>query len=130
MTQASLLIMSRRLNERRERLGISCSVLARRVGISLRSVQRILSGEEMNPGFSTVASLARELGIGVHFNDEVDVRTVRRRQAERKAERILAMVLGSSALEAQGIADETIQDMREKTIHELLAGSDRKLWAD
>jgi transcriptional regulator with XRE-family HTH domain len=122
--------MSKRLNERRERLGISCSVLARRTGISLRSVQRILSGEETNPGFSTVAGLARELGVGVRFDDEVDVRTIRRRQAERKAERLLAIVQGSSALEAQALSRETIRDLREKTINELLAGSDRKLWAD
>jgi predicted transcriptional regulator len=122
--------MSRRLNQRRERLGISCSVLAKRVGISLRSVQRILSGEEINPGFSTVASLARELGVGVHFDDEVDIRTIRRRQAEKKAERILAIVQGSSALEDQAVSRETLRDLREKTIHELLAGPDRKLWAD
>jgi transcriptional regulator with XRE-family HTH domain len=122
--------ISRRLNERRERLGISCSVLARRVGVSLRSVQRILSGEELNPGFSTVAKLAGELGVSVRFDDEVDVRTFRRRQAERKAERILAIVQGSSALEAQGLSRETLRDLREKTINELLAGSPRKLWAD
>jgi hypothetical protein len=93
-------------------------------------VQRILSGEETNPGFSTVAGLARELGVGVRFDDEVDVRTIRRRQAERKAERLLAIVQGSSALEAQALSRETIRDLREKTINELLAGSDRKLWAD
>jgi len=122
--------ISKRLNERRQRLGISCSVLAKRTGISLRSVQRILSGEETNPGFTTVASLAHVLGVGVRFNDEVDVRTIRRRQAERKAERILAIVQGSSALEAQALSRETIRDLREKTIHELLAGSPRKLWAE
>jgi len=122
--------MSKRLNERRERLGISCSVLAKRAGISLRSVQRILCGEELNPGFSTVATLARELGVGVRFDEEVDVRTIRRRQAERKAERILAIVQGTSALEAQGLSRETLRDLREKTINELLAGSDRKLWAE
>jgi len=122
--------MSRRLNERRERLGISCSALARRTGISLRSVQRILSGEETNPGFATVASLAHVLGVGVRFDEEVDVRTIRQRQAERKAERILAIVRGSSALEAQALSRQTIRELREKTINELLAGSPRKLWAD
>jgi transcriptional regulator with XRE-family HTH domain len=122
--------ISKRLNERRERLGVSCSVLAKRVGVSLRSVQRILSGEEANPGFSTVAKLAGELGVGVRFDDEVDVRTIRRRQAERKAERILAIVQGSSALEAQALSRQTLRELREKTINELLAGSPRKLWAD
>jgi transcriptional regulator with XRE-family HTH domain len=122
--------MSRRLNERREKLGISCSILAKRTGVSLRSIQRILSGEEPNPGFATVASLAHELGVGVRFDEELNVRTIRRRQAERKAERILAIVQGSSALEAQAMTRETIRNLREKTINELLAGSDRKLWAD
>ena len=122
--------LSSRLNERRERLGISCAVLASRTGVSLRSIQRILSGEETNPGFSTVASLAQELGIGVRFDDEVDIRTIRRRQAERKAERILAIVQGSSALEAQAVSRGTMHDLREKTINELLAGPPRKLWAD
>ncbi len=122
--------MSKHLNDRRERLGISCSVLAKRTRLSLRSVQRILSGEETNPGFSTLASLARELGVGVRLDDEADVRTIRRRQAERKADRILAIVQGSSALEAQAVSRKTMRDLREKTINELLAGSPRKLWAD
>jgi transcriptional regulator with XRE-family HTH domain len=122
--------MSRRLNERREKLGISCAVLAKRTGISLRSVQRIFSGEESNPGFSIVASVARELGLGVRFDDEMDVPTIRKRQAERKADRLLAIVQGSSALEAQAVPRKSIREMREKTINELLAGSDRKLWAD
>jgi len=122
--------MSRRLNERREKLGIGCPVLARRTGISLRTVQRILSGEEKNPGLSTVSALARELGVGIRFDDELDVRAIRRRQAERKAERILAIVQGSSALEAQGLSRQTMRDLREKTINELLAGSPRRLWAD
>jgi len=122
--------MSSRLNRRRLKLGVSCSVLAKRVGISLRSVQRILSGEETNPGFATVTALARELGIGVQFEDEVDLRTIRRRQAERKAARILTLVQGNSALEGQGMQKQTLRDLREQTIHELLAGSPRNLWAD
>jgi len=123
-------VFSRQLNERREKLGISCAVLAKRAGISLRSVQRILSGEETNSGFATVTALARELGVGIRFDDQTDVGTIRRRQAERKAARILAIVQGSSALEAQALPPKTLREMREKTIHELLAGSPRKLWAD
>jgi transcriptional regulator with XRE-family HTH domain len=122
--------MFRHLNKRRQRLGMSYAVLAKRIGISLRSVRRILSGGETNAGISTVASLARELGVSVRFVDEVDVRTMRRRQAERKTKRILAIVQGSSALEARSLSRKTMRDLREKTINELLAGSDRKLWAD
>lgn len=123
-------VMSRQLNQRRQKLGISCAVLAKRAGISLRSVQRILSGEETNPGLATLTALARELGVGVCLDDQADVYTLRRRQAERKAQRILAIVQGSSALEAQGLPRKSLREMRDKTIHELLAGSPRKLWAD
>jgi transcriptional regulator with XRE-family HTH domain len=127
---SALQSICRRFNERRQKLGISCAVLARRTGVSLRSVQRILSGQEMNPGFSTLASLAHELGVGVQFDNELDIDTVRRRQAELKAKRILALVQGNSALEAQAVSRRTLRDLREKTIHELLAGPNRKLWAD
>jgi transcriptional regulator with XRE-family HTH domain len=119
-----------RLNQRRRSLGISCAVLARRTGVSLRTIQRILSGEELNPGFSTVASLAHELGIGLRFDDEVDVHKIRRRQAEQKARRLLALVQGNAALEAQAVSSRTMNDLRKQTINELLAGPPRKLWAD
>lgn len=122
--------ITQRLNARREKLGISCALLAKRLGVSLRTVQRILSGEEMNPGFATIHALARELGLGVRLDEETDIRAVRRRQAEHKADRLLAIVQGTSALEGQAMDRETVADLREKTIHELLAGPNRKLWAD
>jgi len=114
---------------RRKRLGLSCSALAGRTGLSLRTVQRVLSGKEMDPGFSTVAALAGELGVAVRFEED-DVHALRRQQAEKKADRILAMVQGTSALESQAVSQETMRDLRERTINELLAGSNRKLWAD
>ncbi len=123
-------LISKRLNARRAKIGISCSVLARRTGISLRSVQRILSGDEVNPGFATLSALARELGIGVRFDDQLPIASIRRRQAERKADRVLAIVQGSSALEGQAVSRQTMKKLREKTINELLAGSPRKLWSN
>ena len=92
-------------------------------------MQRVLSGKEMDPGFSTVAALAGELGVAVRFEED-DVHALRRQQAEKKADRILAMVQGTSALESQAVSQETMRDLRERTINELLAGSNRKLWAD
>jgi hypothetical protein len=93
-------------------------------------VQRILSGDEVNPGFATLSALARELGIGVRFDDQLPIASIRRRQAERKADRVLAIVQGSSALEGQAVSRQTMKKLREKTINELLAGSPRKLWSN
>ena len=121
--------LSRRFDRRRQDLGLSCAALAHRTGLSLRTVQRVLSGNEKDPGFSTVASLANALGVSMRF-DEDDLHEVRRKQAERKAERIVALVQGTSALEAQALSQQSMRDLKERTVHELLAGSSRKLWAE
>jgi transcriptional regulator with XRE-family HTH domain len=116
-------------DQRRKRMGLSCAALAKRTGLSLRTVQRVLSGSEPDPGFSTVAKLARELGVALRF-DEDDVHALRRKQAEKKAGQIIALVQGTSALESQALSSEALRDLRERTINELLAGSNRKLWGD
>lgn len=122
-------ILARRLNERRERLGLSCSAVAKRTGLSLRSVQRIMAGEESEPKFKSIAAIADVVGMAIQFAEE-DVHAVRRRQAEQMASRIVAMVQGTSALEAQGVSTSAIQDLREQTINELLGGSNRRLWGN
>jgi hypothetical protein len=52
------------------------------------------------------------------------------KQARKKAERLVGMVQGTSALEAQAVSSRHIGQMIKKTIHELLAGSRRSLWAE
>jgi hypothetical protein len=69
--------------------------------------------------------------MGVQLRvDEEDARAVRLRQAELKADRLVTLVQGNSALEGQGLPRAAIEDLRERTIHELLAGPNRKLWAE
>jgi hypothetical protein len=121
--------VSAKFNQRRVVLGMSCAVLAKRAGLSLRTVQRVMSGEETDPGFGTVAALAECLGFSVAFNEE-GAECVRRRQAEDKAKRLVSVVQGTSALEAQAVSDDEVRSLRERTTNELLAGSPRRLWAD
>ena len=120
---------STRLNQRRKELGVTFALLAQWTGLSLRTVQRVLSGEETDPGFRTVASIAEALGVSLRF-DADDAEAFRRKRAEQKAERVLALVQGTSALEAQALSEEAKRHIKERTVHELLAGSPRKLWAD
>jgi len=118
---------SNELERRRRILGMSCSAVAARTGLSLRTVQRVLSGKENDPGFGTVAAIADCLGMSVDFKAS-DADALRRRQAERKADQLISIVQGTSALEMQAVPDETIRHLKEKTIYELLTGSRRKLW--
>jgi transcriptional regulator with XRE-family HTH domain len=123
-------ITAQQFDRRRLELGFSCAALATRTGLSLRTVQRVLGGEESDPAFSTVVALGNALGIAVRFDDKADVRKLRRRQAERKASHVLALVQGTSALEAQGLSPKAMRDVHERTVNELLAGSNKRLWAD
>jgi transcriptional regulator with XRE-family HTH domain len=119
--------MALQLDHRRRDLGMTRSALARQAGVGLRTVQRILSGSENSADFLTVARIANVLGMSFKF-DCSDLNEVRRRQAERKAAQLVGMVQGTMALEAQGVEDDSLRQMKERTVRDLLAGSNRKLW--
>ena len=50
-------------------------------------------------------------------------------QARKKAEQVARLVQGTSALESQAVDAKTYKRLVEKTYHELLAGSRRRLWS-
>jgi len=120
----------RDLDKRRRELGISFELLARRSGVSLPTVQRILSGQYPTASFSNVVAIAESLGLGVCFASKADPRKMRREQAQRKARKLVSLVQGTSGLEGQAVDRKTVEAMVEQTAHELLAGSRRKLWSD
>ena len=57
-----------------------------------------------------------------------DEQTFAERQAEAKAKAIVRMVQGTSALESQAVDSDTYEQMVKQTMHELMAGSGRRLW--
>jgi transcriptional regulator with XRE-family HTH domain len=117
------------LNHRRLDLGLSCLAVAKRAGLSLRTVQRVLSGKEDDAGLRTVSAIARALETTLTLAHD-DLNAVLRRQAEKKAVKVLALVQGTSALEGQAIDQDAAVAMKERTVRDLLRGSPRKLWAD
>jgi transcriptional regulator with XRE-family HTH domain len=129
LEQRQLADLVAQLNWQREQLGLSCAALARRAGLSLRTVQRVLAAEETDPGFATMLALAECLGVKIRIDAE-NVETVRRDQAQRKARRLVSMVQATSALESQAISPEAINALEARTVAELLGGSSRRLWAE
>ncbi len=117
------------LNERCRQLGMSHADVARLSGVSLPTVQRILGKEYHDATLSNLLRIAEALGLGLDFQPEDKVDALREQQARRKAKRLVGMVQGSSALEGQAVDQDTYERMVERTIHELLAGPNRKLWA-
>ncbi len=117
------------LDERRRQLGMTYAVVAARSDVSTATVQRVLRGREHDASISTVLAIAGALGLGLNLRSESDVAALREQQARRKAEHLVGLVQGTSALEGQGLDAETRERMVQQTIHELLAGSKLNLWA-
>ena len=117
------------LNKRRRRLGMSRADVARLSGVSVPTVQRILGKQDHDATLSNLLAIAEALGLGLDIRPDAKVAALREQQARRKAERLVGMVQGSSALEGQAVDQDTYERMVKQTVHELLAGPNRKLWA-
>ncbi len=115
------------LEQRRRKLRMTYSQLARLSGVSVPTLTRTLSGKNANASFTSVLAIARALGVSIDLKEE-PASSFLEMAAERKAASLVSMVQGTSGLEAQAISKEQIEDMKRQTVHELLAGSRRKLW--
>jgi transcriptional regulator with XRE-family HTH domain len=117
------------LAKRRVALGMTFSAVAKRAGLPPLTVQRILAGVYHDPSFPKVWAIARALGVTWELR-ELPVREFQENEAREKAKRVVRMVQGTSGLEEQAVGNEALTSMEEQTVHELLAGSRRKLWSE
>ncbi len=117
------------LENRRKLLGMTKSTLAERAGVSLPTVNRTLSGSERSPALPTIVAIAAALGLDLKLEAAQEPDDFRLAQAKAKATRIVQMVQGTMALESQAVDQKTINRLIDQTVHELLAGSPRRLWA-
>lgn len=116
------------LAKRRRVLGMSYAALSERSGVSEPTVKRVLGGRAVGASYGTIEKIAAALGASLELR-EVDSEQFRADQAHRKSTRLAAMVQGTSSLEGQGIDKRTYQRLVERSCHELLAGSRRRLWS-
>ncbi|MCY2930619.1 MAG: helix-turn-helix transcriptional regulator [Planctomycetota bacterium] len=116
------------LSQRRRRLGMSLDELARRCGVPVSTLKRVLGGE-VAASFSTVSAVAEALGVSFAQAHAEDISAMRDRQARLKARALVALVQGTSALEGQGVDPADIELMEQRTAAQLLSGPARRLWA-
>jgi transcriptional regulator with XRE-family HTH domain len=110
--------------------------LARRAGISVPTVRRLLSGREKRARTDIVAAIADALGVEVRLSaspsvyESSKVSEFREAHARAKAKRLARLVQGTMALEAEAVGMDVLDAMEEQNVHALLAGSGRRLWGD
>jgi transcriptional regulator with XRE-family HTH domain len=120
---------SRALEHRRRSLGMSQAELARRSDLSMQTVRRILTQGMESVAAGKVRAVARALGMQLQYEAMSTVREMQEQEARKKAQAIVRMLQGTSGLESQALDEETCNDLIEQTVHELMAGPKRKLWA-
>jgi transcriptional regulator with XRE-family HTH domain len=116
------------LDQRRRQLGLSYAALAKRSGVSSATVVRFLSGRHSQASFQNVTAIADALGFAVAFHPTASASEIRKAQAQKKARQLIGLVQGTSALEAQAVDAQELEDLTEQTTNVLLAGSPRRLW--
>ena len=122
------------LDSRRARLGMSKADLACRAGVSLPTVQRLLSGREGRARVDILCAIASALGVEVRLSgspsvwESTDPSAFREARAREKAAHLTKLVQGTMALEAEAVKAKVLEQMTAQTVHSLLAGSGRRLW--
>lgn len=119
----------RELDARRNDLGMTYAALAKRTGLGTRTVQRVLAGGEGAANFRSVLAIAHALGARLSLEGE-DINAVRLRQAQQKAAKLVSLLQGTSALEAQGLDEKEKAVAEQRTVRDLLASRRSVLWDD
>lgn len=117
------------MDTRRRELRMSYAALSKRSKVPVPTLVRTLTGKNQNVGFSTVVAIAEALSTSLQMTAKESKMAVLEREATEKAKRLVGMVQSTSALEAQGVSEEKVNEMIRMTVHELMAcKSGRKIW--
>ncbi len=124
MTRSQLI---NKIEIRKKELGISIENLAILSHSGVRTVNRLLAGEDVK--LSTVEKITNILGLDFAGNETVALRELEKKRANQKALFMASLVQGTSALEMQGLEKNTLDKMIRRFEKEFLTGSYRdRLW--
>ncbi len=117
-----------KLEMRRQELGMTFEALSKRSGVPVSTLKAIFKKGVEHATFANVAAIADALGVDIEFANESDSYELLHQQAVKKARELVGMVQGTSGLESQAVGPNQIEKMISQLVHQLMAGSRRKLW--
>ena len=106
---------------RKEQLNITIENLAKLSGVGVRTINRLLKNEDIK--LSTVEQVTNFLGLDFAGNEQVPLNTLKKRRAHEKALFLASVVQGTSALEMQGLEDDSLNSIIALYEKEFLSGS-------
>lgn len=126
---AIMLAIQQKLRQRRRQLGITYAQLAARSGVSPATAKRIVNGDISAVSIGHVVAVATVMGLSLIAAEDATAESVKERAAREQARRLVKMVQGTSALESQAVSDKEADRLTRQSVHRLMAGPPRRIWA-
>jgi len=106
---------------RKEQLGITVENLAKLSGVGVRTINRLLKNEDVK--LSTIEHVTNFLGLDFAGNEQVPLNKLKKKRAHEKALLLASIVQGTSALEMQGLENDSLNSIITSYEKEFLNGS-------
>ncbi len=124
MTRLELI---QKIENRKKQVNISIENLAKLSNLGVRTVNRFFAGDDVK--LSTIERITNLLGLDFAGNEVIPLNQLQKQRAKEKALFMASLVQSTSALEVQGLEEDTLNKIIDKFEKEFLQGQYKnRLW--
>ncbi|MCG3705278.1 helix-turn-helix domain-containing protein [Aliarcobacter butzleri] len=124
MTRLELI---QKIENRKKQINISMENLAKLSNLGVRTVNRFFAGDDVK--LSTIERLTNLLGLDFAGNEVIPLNQLEKQRAKEKALFMASLVQSTSALEVQGLEQDSLNKIIDKFEKEFLQGQYKnRLW--
>ena len=124
MTRLELI---QKIQNRKKQINISIENLAKLSNLGVRTVNRFFAGDDVK--LSTIERITNLLGLDFAGNEVIPLNQLQKQRAKEKALFMASLVQSTSALEVQGLEEDSLNKIIDKFEKEFLQGQYKnRLW--
>ena len=124
MTRLELI---QKIENRKKQININIENLAKLSNLGIRTINRFFAGEDVK--LSTIERITNLLGLDFAGNEVVPLTQLQKQRAKEKALFMASLVQSTSALEVQGLEEDSLNKIIDKFEKEFLHGQYKnRLW--
>ena len=124
MTRLELI---QKIENRKKQININIENLAKLSNLGVRTVNRFFAGDDVK--LSTIERLTNLLGLDFAGNEVIPLNQLQKQRAKEKALFMASLVQSTSALEVQGLEEDSLNKIIDKFEKEFLQGQYKnRLW--
>jgi transcriptional regulator with XRE-family HTH domain len=124
MTRLELI---QKIKNRKKQINITIENLAKLSNLGVRTVNRFFVGEDVK--LSTIERITNLLGLDFAGNEVIPLNQLQKQRAKEKALFMASLVQSTSALEVQGLEEDSLDKIIHKFEKEFLQGQYKnRLW--